>query len=99
MRTSTFIIKKNKNPNLNSKSFSKLKTSETEVSRKQYLYWKLSTSTNVKSIYSHCRPFQQTIFFVGNHSGRHFSEAGSPPLQEPVTASVYPKITLNQLEH
>ena len=73
MRTSTFIIKKIKNQNLTSKSLSKLKNSETEVSRKQYLQWKLSTPTNVKSIYSHCRTFQLTIFFVDNHSGRHFS--------------------------
>ena len=43
--------------------------------------------------------FNGQVFFAGNHSGRHFAQASSPPLHESVMVSVYPKITLDQLEH
>ena len=41
-----------------------------------------------KAIVDH---FNWQFFFVGNHS--------APPLHESVTVSMYPKITLDQLEH
>ena len=72
---------------LNFESISELKNLETEFSLKRFLkkktiyggndlYWKLTspTPTNVKSISSHCRQFQLTIFLhQTTFSDRHFS--------------------------
>ena len=73
-RNITFIIKKIKNPHLNSESLSSLKICKLRLAlsnslRKPIyigmdLQLKLAspTATNVKSISSHCRQFQMTIF-------------------------------------
>ena len=82
----SFHHSKIKNPHLNSESLTELKNFETEISLKRFLkktiyggndlYWKLTlpTLTNVKSISSHCRKFQLTIFLrQATFSDRHFS--------------------------
>ena len=95
-----------KNPHLNSKSLSKLEKSETEFILKQFLkkpdlWWKLTspTLTNVKSISSHCRRFQLTIFNNNFHKQAAPHSIVFSKFYGPITISMCPEITLNQLEH
>ena len=89
-----------------------LKNWETEASLKQFLKktdlkWKLTShaSKKVKSISSHFRKFQLTIFFSQTTMVTNIFHKLVAPLYNyfkfyvPVNVSIYPEIALNQLKH